>query len=349
MESAKIRRRQDPRQSAPRVQPSPIAHHRRLRLCGASAPTDLALGHRRGAGLRCPWIEPPGQYYGPEPAGRPGSSGVTSAEDASGQEEGRMNDDTMKGPDPPARADRRSHAAACSRRARPRPGRRRWPAPPRSRPPPATRSAYAAGSDAPIRVGFQVHRTGHRRHLRSLVRTHRERGGGLHERERRDRWGVRWSWCRRTTAPIRSAGRKVVEKFANQHQVDFVYGPLFSHVVIGSAPRAGELKIPLLRGQRGLPRRLRRAQPLRVPAGDHRRARAGAGDGAVGDGQPRQARHHDLPRTMRSGTTTATTSAPRSRRVGGSIAAEDRDPAHRVLVHQVLPAGPGRYRGCSTT
>ena len=39
-------------------------------------------------------------------------------------------------------------------------------------------------------------------------------------------------------------GAEVVEKLATAHGVDFVYGPLFSHVVIGSAPRAGELKIP---------------------------------------------------------------------------------------------------------
>jgi branched-chain amino acid transport system substrate-binding protein len=39
-------------------------------------------------------------------------------------------------------------------------------------------------------------------------------------------------------------GPEVVEKLARQHKVDFVYGTLFSHVVIASAPRAGELKIP---------------------------------------------------------------------------------------------------------
>ena len=38
--------------------------------------------------------------------------------------------------------------------------------------------------------------------------------------------------------------REVVEKFANQHKVDVAYGTLFSHVVVGSAPTAGELKLP---------------------------------------------------------------------------------------------------------
>ena len=39
-------------------------------------------------------------------------------------------------------------------------------------------------------------------------------------------------------------GAEVVEKFANQHGCDVAFGTLFSHVVFGSAPAAGELKIP---------------------------------------------------------------------------------------------------------
>lgn len=39
-------------------------------------------------------------------------------------------------------------------------------------------------------------------------------------------------------------GAEVVEKLATKHGVDFIFGTLFSHVVIGSAPRAAELKIP---------------------------------------------------------------------------------------------------------
>ena len=39
-------------------------------------------------------------------------------------------------------------------------------------------------------------------------------------------------------------GAEVIEKFATQHKVDLAYGTLFSHVVIGSSPRAGELKLP---------------------------------------------------------------------------------------------------------
>ena len=39
-------------------------------------------------------------------------------------------------------------------------------------------------------------------------------------------------------------GAEVVEKFVNQHGCDVAFGTLFSHVVIGSAPAAGELKMP---------------------------------------------------------------------------------------------------------
>ena len=39
-------------------------------------------------------------------------------------------------------------------------------------------------------------------------------------------------------------GAEVVEKFATQHNCDIAFGTLFSHVVFGSAPRAGELKMP---------------------------------------------------------------------------------------------------------
>ena len=39
-------------------------------------------------------------------------------------------------------------------------------------------------------------------------------------------------------------GAEVVEKFATQYNCDVGFGTLFSHVVIGSAPRAGELKLP---------------------------------------------------------------------------------------------------------
>lgn len=44
------------------------------------------------------------------------------------------------------------------------------------------------------------------------------------------------------TDPKRSV--EVMEKFSAEHNVDLVFGTLFSHVVAATAPRAGELKMP---------------------------------------------------------------------------------------------------------
>ena len=97
---------------------------------------------------------------------------------------------------------------ACSRRARPRPGRLRWAGTASIATAPVARSAYAAGQrrSDPRRIPGAPHR--HRRHLRPLYERTATAGGGLHERERRDSPAVRWSWCPRTTAPIRSAVRR---------------------------------------------------------------------------------------------------------------------------------------------
>ena len=182
---------------------------------------------------------------------------------------------------------------------------------------PVARTAYAAGSDEPIRVGFQVHRTGiGATYGRWYERTANAAAAWMNENGGIAGRPVELVPEDDGTDPKR--GAEVVEKFASQHKVDFVYGPLFlaCRDRLGAACRRAEN--PLFRGQRGLPRRFRQAQPLRVPAGDHRCARAGDGDGAVGDGPPRQARHDDVSPTMRSGTTTATTSAPRWRRAAGA-------------------------------
>jgi branched-chain amino acid transport system substrate-binding protein len=105
------------------------------------------------------------------------------------------------------------------------------------------RVAHAAGSDQPIRLGFQVHRTGigaaygrwYERTSQAAVK-HINGNGGIGGRP------VELVIEDDGTDPKR--GAEVVEKFASQHKVDFVFGTLFSHVVIGSAPRAGELKMP---------------------------------------------------------------------------------------------------------
>jgi branched-chain amino acid transport system substrate-binding protein len=103
----------------------------------------------------------------------------------------------------------------------------------------------AAAQTGPLRLGFQVHRTGigavygrwYERATAAAVKLINEKGGigGRPVEIVAEDDG---------TDPKR--GAEVVEKLATHHKVDFVFGTLFSHVVIASAPRAGELKIPYL-------------------------------------------------------------------------------------------------------
>ena len=103
----------------------------------------------------------------------------------------------------------------------------------------------AAQAEGPLRLGFQVHRTGigavygrwYERTTTAAVKLINEKGGigGRPVEIVAEDDG---------TDPKR--GAEVVEKLAVQHKVDFIFGTLFSHVVIASAPRAGELKIPYL-------------------------------------------------------------------------------------------------------
>lgn len=100
-----------------------------------------------------------------------------------------------------------------------------------------------AQSAEPIRIGFQMHATGigsaygrwYDRTTRAAARLINE-AGGINGRP------LEIVTEDDGTDPKR--GAEVVEKFANQHRVDAGFGTLFSHVVIGSAPRAGELKLP---------------------------------------------------------------------------------------------------------
>ena len=100
-----------------------------------------------------------------------------------------------------------------------------------------------AQSAAPIKIGFQVHRTGigaaygrwYDRTTDAAVKLINEMGG-INGRP------VEIVAEDDGTDPKR--GAEVVEKFATQHGCDIAFGTLFSHVVIGSAPRAGELKLP---------------------------------------------------------------------------------------------------------
>jgi len=105
-----------------------------------------------------------------------------------------------------------------------------------------TRYAQAQSSE-PIRIGFQVHRTGigatygrwYDRTTTAAVKLIND-NGGINGRP------VEIIAEDDGTDPKR--GAEVVEKFANQHKCDIGYGTLFSNVVVSSAPRAGELKLP---------------------------------------------------------------------------------------------------------
>jgi len=100
-----------------------------------------------------------------------------------------------------------------------------------------------AATDEPIKIGFQVHRTGigaaygrwYERTTNAVAKYIND-AGGINGRP------VEIIAEDDGTDPKR--GAEVVEKFATLHKADIAYGTLFSHVVIGSAPRAGELKIP---------------------------------------------------------------------------------------------------------
>ncbi|MCH8169229.1 MAG: ABC transporter substrate-binding protein [Proteobacteria bacterium] len=100
-----------------------------------------------------------------------------------------------------------------------------------------------AQSSAPIKIGFQVHRTGigaaygrwYDRTTTAAARVINE-AGGINGRP------LEIITEDDGTDPKR--GAEVVEKFATLHGCDIAFGTLFSHVVIGSSPRAGELKIP---------------------------------------------------------------------------------------------------------
>ncbi|SPH24512.1 Aliphatic amidase expression-regulating protein [Defluviimonas aquaemixtae] len=108
----------------------------------------------------------------------------------------------------------------------------------------AARYAQAQSSE-PIRLGFQLHRTGigasygrwYERTATAALKVLNE-AGGINGRP------VEILFEDDGTDPKR--GAEVVEKLTTQSNCDLVLGTLFSHVVIGSAPRAGELKVPYL-------------------------------------------------------------------------------------------------------
>jgi len=100
-----------------------------------------------------------------------------------------------------------------------------------------------AQSSAPIKIGFQSHRTGigaaygrwYEKTTAAAIKAINA-AGGINGRQ------VEVIIEDDGTDPGR--GAEVVAKFATQHKTDIVFGTLFSHVVIGSAPAAGEAKMP---------------------------------------------------------------------------------------------------------
>lgn len=108
---------------------------------------------------------------------------------------------------------------------------------------PGTLGFAQAQSTAPIKIGFQKHATGigaaYGRWYGATTDAAVKRindNGGINGRP------VEIVVEDDGTDPKR--GAEVLEKFATQHECDIAFGTLFSHVVIGSAPRAGELKLP---------------------------------------------------------------------------------------------------------
>jgi branched-chain amino acid transport system substrate-binding protein len=102
----------------------------------------------------------------------------------------------------------------------------------------------AAAQGNPIKIGLQAHRTGigavyghwYERTSMAAVAVINDMGGI---------GGRPIELIVEDDATDAKRGSEIIEKFANQHKVDFVFGPLFGHVVAASAARAGELKLPL--------------------------------------------------------------------------------------------------------
>ncbi len=114
---------------------------------------------------------------------------------------------------------------------------------------PGTSGAIAvagAPSGTPLKIGFQVHRTGigaaygkwYERTATAAVKLINGQMGGIAGRP--------VEIVAEDDGTDAKRGVEVVEKLAQQHKVDFIFGTLFSNVVIAAAPRAGELKIPYL-------------------------------------------------------------------------------------------------------
>ena len=100
-----------------------------------------------------------------------------------------------------------------------------------------------AQSSAPIKIGFQVHRTG----IGASYGRWYDRTSQAAVKRINDAGGINGRMVElvpEDDGTDAKRGAEVIEKFATQSECDVAFGTLFSHVVIGSAPRAGELKLP---------------------------------------------------------------------------------------------------------
>ena len=108
---------------------------------------------------------------------------------------------------------------------------------------PGTIGFAQAQSSSPIKIGFQKHATG----IGSAYGRWYDATTQAAVKRMNDEGGINGRPVEVVieddgTDPKR--GAEVLEKFENQHKVDVAFGTLFSHVVIGSASRAAELKLP---------------------------------------------------------------------------------------------------------
>lgn len=110
---------------------------------------------------------------------------------------------------------------------------------------PTAAAQASAPSGKALRIGFQVHRTGigatygswYEKTENAAVKYINETGGIA---------GRPVDLVPEDDGTDPQRGVQAVEKLAQQAKVDFIFGTLFSNVVIAAAPRAGELKIPYL-------------------------------------------------------------------------------------------------------
>ena len=151
-----------------------------------------------------------------------------------------------------------------------------------------------AASSAPIKIGFQAHRTGigaaygrwYERTTKAAVKAIND-AGGINGRP------IEMVIEDDGTDPKR--GAEVVGEV--RHRAQGRRG--LRHAVLPCGDRlgagGGRAEAALFRGQRRPPCRVGHAQPLRVPARHHRREIPGDLDGALDRRQSRQEGHDDLP------------------------------------------------------